>query len=173
MGFGASAGIVYGIAGQSPKKLLYGMIGGIIGAGIGGLLFDPISMVTGSAGPSRLIGMTIFGTSTGIAMGLVESALKDRWLYVSAGPLAGKQFILYKAVTRLGRDQGNEIYLFKDLTIQPQHATIEMRGAQTLLTANGPTYVGGQPVTQRILRGGDLIQIGRYSFQYQEKLKPK
>jgi hypothetical protein len=38
-------------------------------------------------------------------MGLVESALKDRWLYVTSGPLAGKQFILYKSETTIGSRQ--------------------------------------------------------------------
>lgn len=172
MGFGASAGIVYGIAGLSPKKLLFGLIGGVVGAGLGGLFFDPICMLTQLGGPSRFIGFTLIGACSGIAVGLVESALKDRWLYVSSGPLAGKQFILYKAVTRLGRDQGNEIYLFKDLSIQPLHAMIEMRGTQAILAPYGPTTVSGQPLaTPRPLKSGDIIQIGRYSFQYQEKSK--
>jgi hypothetical protein len=169
MAFGVTGGIVYGIAGQSGKKCLYGILGGVLGAGIGGLFFDPISLLFGGAGPSRCIGMMIFGASTGVAIGLVESALKNRWLYVSGGPLAGKQFILYKPVTRVGSQQTNDIYLFKDLTIAPTHATIELRGPHATLIATGPTFVAGQPVTQRVLRSGDVIQIGRYSFQYQEK----
>ena len=80
--FGVSGGLVYGIVGRSWKKCLYGALGGMIGAGIGGLFFDPISLLTGGGGPSRCIGMMIFGASTGVAIGLVESALKNRWLYV-------------------------------------------------------------------------------------------
>ena len=38
-----------------------------------------------------------------------------------------------------------------------------------MLVATGPTYVAGQPVSQRALAAGDTIQIGRYTFQYQEK----
>jgi hypothetical protein len=102
----------------------------------------------------------------------VESALKDRWLYVSGGPLAGKQFILYKPQTRIGRDQSSDIYLFKDLAVQPQHAVIELRAGRAVLVAAAPTLVSGQPVTQRTLQNGDLIQIGRYSFSYQEKQRP-
>ena len=109
------------------------------------------------------------GASTGVAIGLVESALKDRWLYVSGGPLAGKQFILYKAQTRIGRDQSNDIYLFKDVAVQPQHAVIELRAGRAVLVAAAPTLISGQSVTQRTLQNGDLIQIGRYSFSYQEK----
>jgi hypothetical protein len=168
--FGATGGIVYGIAGQSVKKSLYGVIGGVVGAAIGGLAFDPISNFTRVGGaPSRCIGLMIMGACTGVAIGLVESALKDRWLYVSGGPLAGKQFILYKPQTSIGRDQSNDIYLFKDLAVQPQHAIIELRAGRAVLIATAPTFVAGQPVSQRTLRSGDVIQIGRYSFNYQEK----
>src|SRR5207302_6924882 len=123
----------------------YGVLGGVIGSGIGGFLFDPISFLTHGGGASRAVGLSLFGLSTGIAMGLVESALKDRWLYVAAGPLAGKQFILYKPATVLGSQQTNDVYLFKDTSILPQHATIHLRGAQVMLSAAGPTFVGGQP----------------------------
>jgi hypothetical protein len=87
---------VYGIIGRSGKKTAYGAIGGAIGAAIGGLIFDPISFATKGGAVSRAVGFALLGMATGIAMGLVESALKDRWLYVTAGPLSGKQFILYK-----------------------------------------------------------------------------
>lgn len=167
--FGVTGGIVYGIAGQSGKKCLYGMLGGMLGASIGGFCFDPISLMLNGAEVSRCFGLTVFGGATGIAIGLVESALKNRWLYVSGGPLAGKQFILYKPVTRFGSQQSNDIYLFKDLSIAPTHAIIELRGPHATLIATAPTFVGGQPVTQRVLRSGDIIQIGRYTFQYQEK----
>jgi hypothetical protein len=170
---GVTGGLVYGIAGQSLKKCFYGVLGGIIGAGIGGLVFNPIIILTGGAAPSRCLGLMIMGACTGIAIGLVESALKDRWLYVSGGPLAGKQFILYKPQTRIGSDQSNDIYLFKDASIQPQHAVIELRAGRAVLTAAAPTFVSGQPLTQRTLQNGDLIQIGRYSFNYQEKQKPR
>jgi heme/copper-type cytochrome/quinol oxidase subunit 3 len=167
--FGVTGGIVYGIAGQSAKKCLYGILGGVIGAGIGGFVFDPVSLAAGSAGPSRCLGLAIVGACTGMAIGLVESALKDRWLYVSAGPLAGKQFILYKQQTTLGRDQANDIYLFKDPTIAAHHAVIDSRSGRAVIVASGQTFVGGQPITQKVLQSGDSVQIGRYIFNYQEK----
>src|SRR5205807_1128594 len=46
MVFGAAGGVVYGIVGQSTKKGTYGVLGGAIGAALGGLVFDPISMAT-------------------------------------------------------------------------------------------------------------------------------
>jgi len=40
--FGAAGGTIYGIVGQSMKKAKYGIIGGLLGAGLGGTIFDPI-----------------------------------------------------------------------------------------------------------------------------------
>jgi len=173
MVFGVAGGVVYGIIGQSAKKAKFGVLGGIIGAGLGGMLFDPIVMLRGEsvtmAPISRVVGFALFGVATGLAMGLVESALKDRWLYVTAGPLAGKQFILYKAQTLIGSLQQSDIYLFKDPAILPQHAVIEVNGSRVQMRALGNVYVSGQPAASRVLQDGDLIQIGRYSFRYKEK----
>ena len=111
-----------------------------------------------------------FGMATGIAMGLVESALKDRWLYVTAGPLAGKQFILYKPQTVIGSSQSCDIYLFKDPEILPQHATLELKGSKIHFVANGTAYIAGQPVRGvRVLENGVILQLGRYGFRYQER----
>jgi Inner membrane component of T3SS, cytoplasmic domain len=169
MVFGVAGGIVYGLVDRSGKKIRYGILGGIIGAGLGGMVFDPIAMATSRGGPSRAVGFGLLGLATGVAMGIVESALKDRWLYVASGPLAGKQFILYKPVTVIGSSQQCDIYLFKDHTIQAQHASIELRGAQTFLHAQGQVYVSGQPARNRALQSGDLVQIGRYAFHFRER----
>jgi len=172
--FGVAGGLIFGIVSKSGKKVLYGMLGGIIGAGIGGFFFDPISLLSGGAEASRAIGMSILGASTGIAIGLVESALKDRWLYVASGPLAGKQFILYHDQTTIGKQQSCSIYLFKDPSVLDQHAVIQHRGARTFITAHGELAVSGQrlrPNTERILANGETIQIGQYVFQYSEKVK--
>lgn len=169
MVFAAAAGIVYGFVDRSVKKGRYGVIGAVIGGGIGGVLFDPISLVTRTGGPSRGIGFALIGLAAGIAIGIVESALKDRWLYVASGPLAGKQFILYKPITTIGSSQKCDIYLFKDNSILPQHGVIEMRGAQTFLRADGQIFVSGQPARTRALQSGDLIQVGRYAFHFRER----
>ena len=168
---GVAAGLVFGLVGRSSRKCLYGIIGGAIGAAIGGGIFDPISLVTHGGGVSRMVGFSLLGTATGIAVGLVESAMKDRWLYVTAGPLAGKQFILYRPRTIFGSQQANDIYLFKDSSLMPQHAAIALQGGRAALTAFGPVTVNGQMVQHRMLRNGDQIVIGRYTFNYQEKAK--
>jgi hypothetical protein len=167
--FAAAGGVVYGIIGQSSKKGMYGVIGGMIGAGVGGTIFDPISLAAHGAGLSRAVGFALVGLATGVGMGLVESALKDRWLYVTAGPLSGKQFILYKPRTSVGSKQDSDIYLFKDPSILPEHATLELSGSRVQIHANGPVYLAGGTVRTRVLQDNDLLQIGRYSFRYKEK----
>jgi hypothetical protein len=168
-GFGAAGGVVYGIIGQSSKKGTYGVIGGMVGAGLGGTIFDPISLGTHGGGVSRAVGFALVGLATGVGMGLVESALKDRWLYVMAGPLAGKQFILYKPRTVVGSKQECDIYLFKDSNILPEHATLETLGSRVQIRATGPVYLAGSAIQSRVLQDNDLLQIGRYSFRYREK----
>jgi FHA domain-containing protein len=167
--FGAAGGTVYGIVGQSMKKAKYGILGGLVGAGLGGTIFDPIAFAVHRASISRAVGFALFGAATGVAMGWVESALKDRWLYVTSGPLAGKQFILYKTLTSIGSDQSSDIYLFKDPSILGQHAAIGISGSRVQLRANGLVYVTGSPATNRVLQDGDLLQIGRYAFRYKER----
>ncbi len=174
--FGVAGGIVYGIIGRSAKKVGYGALGGALGAALGGMIFDPIAFGVErylhhqSGTLSRAVGFTLLGMTTGIAMGLVESALKDRWLYVTAGPLSGKQFILYKPRTVMGSAQTCDIYLFKDLEILPAHATLLQKGDRVYIEAQGPVYMGGQRLqTARMLETGAILQIGRYSFRYQER----
>ncbi|HET9838122.1 MAG TPA: FHA domain-containing protein, partial [Candidatus Angelobacter sp.] len=166
---GLAGGIVYGLVDRSGRKTKFGILGGLLGAGLGGSVFDPISFVTHTGAVSRGVGFALLGLATGVAIGIVESALKDRWLYVAAGPLAGKQFILYKPVTSIGSNQQSDIYLFKDTSILPEHARIELRGAQTFLYSAGPVFVSGQPVRMRALQSGDLVQIGRYAFHFRER----
>lgn len=167
--FGVAGGAVYGLVSWVGKMAVYGILGGVIGAGLGGFVFDPIAVATHGGAPSRAIGFALTGLATGIGMGVIESALKDRWLYVTAGPLAGKQFILYKPATTIGSDQRCDIYLFKDQSILPQHAILEQRGPRLQLTAIGEVSIAGVPVHKQVLQSGAGLRIGRYGFRYQEK----
>ncbi|HEY5253540.1 MAG TPA: FHA domain-containing protein [Acidobacteriaceae bacterium] len=170
MVLGAAGGIIYGIIGQSMKKTGYGALGGAIGALLGGTVFDPISFATHGGAASRAVGFGLLGMATGIAIGLVESALKDRWLHVTAGPLAGKQFILYKPRTVVGSAQSSDIYLFKDPDVLPVHAVLELKGSKIYLVPSGPVFISGQPMRgPRVIETGTTVQIGRYGFRYQER----
>ncbi|MBT5693022.1 MAG: FHA domain-containing protein [Opitutae bacterium] len=169
--FGITGGVIYGISSKSGKKCIYGIIGGVTGAFLGGMLFDPISMLFEGAEVSRMLGIAILGTCTGVAIGLVESALKTRWLFVQEGPLAGKQFILYKEQTLFGNSPQCDIFLFKADDVQPQHAVIRTTGNEAILEALGPVSISGQPHHggRHPLNNGDLVRISSYTFRYEEK----
>jgi len=164
--------IAPGVVLRSPKKLLIGLAGGFLGGLIGGGVFDPVAMATGTDWVSRLFGLTAIGTFSGLCTGLIENTAKTGWLKVATGLIAGKQFILYKNPTIIGSSPLCEIYLFKDIQIAPQHAAIHRipQGyeIQDLGTLPG-TSVNGQPVQRVRLRNQDQVQIGGTTFVFYEK----
>ncbi|QDT74636.1 FHA domain-containing protein [Lacipirellula limnantheis] len=173
---GIPAGIGQGIALREKKVMINGLVGGVLGGLIGGLLFDPISLVLiaddGQATYSRAVGFATIGLFVGLFVGLVEGWTKTAWLLMRKGPLAGKQFIMFKDTTVLGSSPKADIYLFKDDAIEPRHALITNRGGRfEIEDCNTPdgTYVNGIPVTRTVLRDGDKIVLGKTVLEFSVK----
>ncbi|MBA4105925.1 MAG: hypothetical protein C0485_09220 [Pirellula sp.] len=173
---GIPAGIGQGIALREKKVVINGLVGGVLGGLIGGLLFDPISLVLiaddGQATYSRAVGFATIGLFVGLFVGLVEGWTKTAWLLMRKGPLAGKQFIMFKDTTVLGSSPKADIYLFKDDAIEPRHALITNRGGRFEIEDCGTpdgTYVNGIPVTRTILRDGDKIVLGKTVLEFSVK----
>ncbi len=167
------AGLGQGFALREKKVILNGLIGGVLGGLIGGILFDPISLILttedGEAAYSRATGFAVIGIAVGLFVGLVEGWTKTAWLHMKKGPLAGKQFVLFKDTTVLGSSPKAEIYLFKDDAIEPTHAVIYNRGGRFEIedksTPDG-TYVNGIPVRSHILQNGDQIVLGKTVLEF-------
>ncbi len=167
------AGIGQGIALREPKVLLNGLLGGVLGGLLGGMAFDPIYKIfvsaDGEAWLSRGIGLTLIGLMVGLFVGMVEQWTKSAWLLMKAGPLAGKQFVLFRNPTVLGSAPKADVYLFKDGAIEPRHALIHDRGGrfeiEDMNTADG-TYVNGVPVSKQILKSGDQIVLGKTVLEF-------
>jgi hypothetical protein len=167
------AGLGQGTALREPKVVLNGVLGGVLGGLLGGLVFDPISVAftaaNGDAWLSRGIGFTLIGLMVGLFVGIVEQWTKSAWLLMRAGPLAGKQFVLFRNPTALGSSPKPEVYLFKDEAIEPRHALIHDRGGrfeiEDMNTADG-TYVNGIPVRRKILKPGDQIVLGKTVLEF-------
>ncbi|MDR1962739.1 MAG: FHA domain-containing protein [Planctomycetaceae bacterium] len=169
---GCFVGIAPGMVMRNWKKFGLGVAGGAVGGLLGGLFFDPISIVTQTAVLSRLVGIVGFGVLAGIAIGLMEEAAKQGWLKVVAGVIAGKQFIIYKNPTVIGSSPKCEIYLFKDTDVMPQHAAIRQQGNSYIieqLDQRRPLFISGQPVQRHTLRNGDQIGIGKSLFVFGTK----
>lgn len=170
------AGMGQGIALGERKVVINGVVGGVLGGLVGGLLFDPIYLVLtaddGQATYSRAVGFATIGLFVGLFVGLVEGWTKTAWLLMRKGPLAGKQFIMFKDTTVLGSSPKADIYLFKDDAIEPRHALITNRGGRfEIEDCNTPdgTYVNGIPVTRTILRDGDKIVLGKTVLEFSVK----
>jgi hypothetical protein len=167
------AGMGQGIALRERKVILNGVVGAVLGGLVGGLLFDPISLILissdGKATYSRAVGFATIGCFVGLFVGLVEGWTKTAWLLMRKGPLAGKQFILFKDTTVLGSSPKADIYLFKDDAIEPRHAQIINRGGRfEIEDCNTPdgTYVNGIPVKRHSLHPGDQIVLGKTVLEF-------
>lgn len=174
---GIAAGIGQGIALRDKKIVVNGIVGAVLGGLLGGLLFDPIYLLLSnpeSGALSRGVGFGVIGVSVGLFIGLVENWTKSAWLLMRAGPLAGKQFILFRNPTVIGSSPKADVYLFKDAAIEPRHALIHDRGGRFELEDVGSgkgTQVNGQSVKKKILAPGDQIVMGQTVLEFALKDK--
>lgn len=174
---GAAMGLGQGIAMRSGRLVSYGFLGGVIGGMLGGLLFDPLDLVVlgadrVGADMARLIGFAVIGASVGAMIGIVELLTRDAWLRMIEGPLAGKEFLMFRDVMNIGASPKSEIYLFNDPKVAQTHATIRMVGDECEITAKDrvhPLLINGQNVRTSRLRHGDRIHIGDTSFLFEQR----
>jgi len=175
---GLFLGMAQGLPIGSKKAARHGAVGGFIGGLLGGTLFEivPYILPPGTRNPgviSRGISLTITGASIGLFIGLVETLLKQAWIRVVAGRNEGKEYIISKNRTTIGRDELSDVGLFGDRNISPLHAVIDSApGGRHVLrdmnTAIG-TAVNGRKITEDFLRDGDLIEIGPMRLEFHEK----
>ena len=174
---GLCLGLGQGIASGSRKAARHGAIGGFLGGLIGGSLFEivPYVLPPGTKNPgivSRAISMTFTGAAIGLFIGLVENLMKQAWVRVSAGRNEGKEYIISKTRTTIGRDELSDVGLYGDRNIAPLHATIEAANNRHVLQDGGTplgTSVNGQRVSTHVLRDGDRIQIASMLLEFHEK----
>jgi hypothetical protein len=174
---GMAMGLGQGIALRSARLTMYGFLGGVVGGLLGGLLFDPIDLlILGADSPSahwsRAIGFMVVGASVGCMIGVVELLARDAWLRMVEGPLAGKEFLLFKDIMTVGSAPNCEMYLFNDDEVGPQHAAIRAVGDNYEIEAKDHdrlVLLNGMPVGSARLRNGDQLGIGRTVFVFQQR----
>lgn len=173
--FGFVTGLTPGLTAKSRDLTMVGILGGIVGGFLGGLLFDPLVNLSGGAALSRCIGFGCIGLLSGFSIGFIEQLSKDAWLYMEAGPLAGKQFVIYKDPTRIGSSPKCEVFIFKDSEVEPEHAALRPSGQTHEIESLGsqPVIVNGQRINRQRLEDGDQIRIGRACFRYYVRSKKK
>lgn len=188
--FGALLGLSEGIVGRSWRRMQQGAIGGLIGGGGGGLLFDlvgclslPLLVATdpgrftpegvGEIGIfSRGIALSLMGAAIGLFIGLLEVLTRHAWIRVVMGRNEGKEYPLDRPTCLIGRHELADVPLFGDPNVAPTHAQVIRRGGvYTLVDGGTPagTFLNGQRITQAPLRDGDRINIGGFTLLFREK----
>ncbi|MCC6240783.1 MAG: FHA domain-containing protein [Phycisphaerales bacterium] len=160
-----------GLVMRNRRKLTIGLLGGVIGGVLGGLMFEPIATWAGY-NISRLLAISAIGMLTGLAVGLIENVAKRGWLKVTAGLIAGKQFVLYRNPTYIGSALSCSIYLFRDPAVGPRHAAIHLvSGGFEIenLPLGTPTLINARPISRQRLRDGDEIRVGSTTLVFHEK----
>jgi hypothetical protein len=169
---GAFLAAAPGLVVKNRTRLLIGLAGGAIGGAVGGILLDPLSRLTSSPEFARLAALCCIGAVAGAATGILEHAARTGWLKVTAGVIAGKQFILYRDPTYIGSAPDCQIYLFRDPKVGRRHAAIHLlQGRIEIedLPLGGQTVINGKPIVRQRLCHGDRIAIGSTTFLFQEK----
>src|SRR5262245_32526071 len=107
------------------KKLLKCLMGGTAGGVLGGVLAMLLKMGWESAFSGRdpdtlwsptAMGFVALGMSIGLLVGLAQVILKEAWIKVEAGFRAGREMIVAKERTTIGRAEACDIGLFGDNT---------------------------------------------------------
>jgi len=173
---GLFLGLAPGVVLKSLRKMSAGAVGGLVGGLVGGALIEVVNRFSGNnPHVTKLVGIGTIGLVAGLGTGLIENAVKTGWLKVTAGLIAGKQFILYRDPTFIGSALSCHIYLFRDPSVGKRHAAVHIvPGGFEIenLPLGTATLVNNEQVEgRRKLRNGDRIQIGTTSMVFQEKTK--
>jgi hypothetical protein len=166
------------------RKLVNGILGGTLGGTLGGALAYLLReawarLLSGEEvdalwAPTAL-GFVALGMCIGLLVALAHVVLKDAWVRVEAGFRAGRELILSKEKTTIGRGEQCDIGLFGDNMVEKVHARIVQAGGRYFVedasTPSG-TFVNDQPAAGRVaLRSGDRIRVGRSVLCFRERAR--
>ena len=157
------------------KKMLNGVYGGLFGGFAGGLPFGLLLGVQSLPRSKLAIGLVILGLCIGLLIALAQVFLKEAWVLVESGRRAGRQLLLTKDETTVGRAESCDLGLFGDNTIEKLHARILLKSNRYLVddaeTATG-TFLNDVRVSRPTpLKNGDAIRVGGCVLRFGERQK--
>lgn len=102
---GLGIGVIEGLQERSIAKIRNGLIGGALGGLAGGLLFDPLAglVVSATGMSSRATAFVVLGLAIGGCIGLAQVVMRQAWLTVVDGYRPGRQLLLSRPTTIIGR----------------------------------------------------------------------
>lgn len=168
LGIGTSVGLIK----PEKKRMLFCALGGLVGAFVGGFLFNYVCDIIPNDVVARGAAIVIMGILIGVGVGLLEQFAKAAWLKVIRGEFEGKEYLVFAGTTSIGNNGKNTIVLFKDKLVGPHHCDIKLEGSKYVLTDCGTpmgTIVNGQKTTRHVLKQGDAIAIGNSVLVFNTK----
>lgn len=169
---GLGIGISVGLIKPEKKRILFCSLGGLVGAFVGGFLFNYVCDIIPNDIVARGVAIGIMGILIGIGVGLLEQFAKAAWLKVIRGEFEGKEYLVFAGTTSIGNNGKNTIVLFKDKLVGPHHCDIKLEGGKYVLSDCGTpmgTIVNGKKIARYVLRQGDAIAIGNSVLVFNTK----
>jgi hypothetical protein len=164
------------------------LVNGLLGGAVGGLLGGSLSLMLRGMGKALFtehprdelwspsaIGFVVLGACIGLLIGLAQVVFREAWLRVEAGFRAGRELLLSKSETTIGRAESSDVGLFGDAGVEPRHARIVRQGGRYVLIdagSRGGTFLNEARIEKPApLRSGDLIRVGRSVLRFGERNK--
>ena len=169
---GLGIGLAVGLIRPEKKRILFCSLGGIVGAFLGGFLFNYVCELIPNEILARAVALVLMGLLIGIGVGLLEQFAKQAWLKVIRGEFEGKEYLVFAGTTSIGNNGKNTIVLFKDKLVGPHHCDIVLEGSKYVLVDCGTpmgTVVNGMKTARHVLRQGDAIAIGNSVLVFNTK----
>jgi hypothetical protein len=150
--------------------LLGGALGGLLGGTVSVLLRGAWGLVFSNPDAQSLwspsaTGFVALGACIGLSVAAAQVILREAWLRVDVGFRPGRQILLTKQETTIGRGEACDVGLFGDPAIEKLHAKILRQGDHWVVAdagTPGGTQINGKTIAAPTpLRSGDLIQVGK------------
>ncbi len=159
------------------RKVVNGVCGGFLGGLVGGAPFGLLLAVDSLPRSKLALGLVVLGLCIGGLIGLAQVFLNEAWLRVEVGRRAGRQMMLTRDATTIGRAEGCDLGLFGEQGIEREHATIRLVDRRYLLEdarTPGGTYLNEAKVTRPTpLTNGDAIRVGSCVLRFGERQKKR
>jgi hypothetical protein len=168
------------------KKFIKCIIGGTIGGVLGGVVAATLRFLGAAVFSDKdvnalwspiALGSIAIGACIGLLVGVAQIILKEAWIKVEAGFRPGREMLIMKDKTSIGRAEGADIALFGDMGVEKAHANIVLDGGRYFLEdlqSPSGSFVNDQKVAGRApLKAGDLIRIGKSVLRFNERAKRK
>jgi len=161
-------------------RLWYGLLGGLSGGVAAGAVLEYLLSRESTHNISGILALVIIGFSIGFFISLIINVLSEAWLEgLSGSKVDGQVFFLSKFrephEAYIGSDKKGSVFIWIP-DAQPRHACITITATGTRIrhiADSGETCVDGSPIKERMLRDGDVIEIGHSQFRYREKRTSK